>query len=170
MKEFSKIRTLNLIAFLVCCVLIVSAAYLQFSLGLEPCPLCVVQRFIVILLAITFFIGMLHKSTTSGLRVHGFFVTFFSAVGIYAAGRQIYLQWLPPDQLPPCAPNLSYILERLSWLDSLKFLMRGSADCAQVKWTLLNMSIPEWTLIFFILFAIFGLWELLSKNRGKRRD
>ena len=104
MKEFSKIRTLNLIAFLVCGVLIVTAAYLQFSLGLEPCPLCVVQRFLIILLAIVFLIGALHKSTTSGMRVHGFFITLFSAMGIYAAGRQIYLQWLPTRPITTLRP------------------------------------------------------------------
>jgi disulfide bond formation protein DsbB len=165
MKQFSKTRTFNFIAFLVCCVMILMAAYLQFSKGLEPCPLCIVQRFLVILIGIIFLIGMLHSANTRWVRFHGFLVSLVAACGVAAAGRQVYLQWLPPDQLPPCAPNLSYILEKLSWIDSLKFLLRGSADCAQVKWTLLHLSIPAWTLLFFAVFFLFGLWELLGKRK-----
>lgn len=165
MKQFSKTRTFNLIAFLVCCVMILMAAYLQFSKGLEPCPLCVVQRFLVILIGVIFLIGLLHNTGTNWVRFHGFLVALVAGSGVAAAGRQVYLQWLPPDQLPPCAPNLSYILEKLSWIDSLKFLLRGSADCAQVKWTLLHLSIPEWTLLFFSLFFVFGLWELFGKQK-----
>lgn len=163
MKQLSKIRTLNLIAFLLCFGMIVMAAYLQFSKGLEPCPLCVVQRFIVIILGIVFLIGFLHKSGREGwVRFHGFLVLFLSGAGAAAAGRQVYLQTLPPNQLPPCAPNLSYILEKLSWPDAIKFLLRGTADCAQVKWTLLSLSIPEWTLGFFVLLALLGFYWFLK--------
>lgn len=168
MKQLSKLRMVNLVAFLLCFAMIIMAAYLQFSKGLEPCPLCVVQRFLVVVLGLIFLIGFLHRSTGWGIKFHGLLVCLIAGAGIAAAGRQTYLQWLPPNQLPPCAPNLSYILEKLSWADSIRFLIRGSADCAQVKWTLLNLSIPEWTLGFFILFAIFGLWELFSKKSSSR--
>jgi protein dithiol:quinone oxidoreductase len=164
MKQISTTRTVNLISFLIACAMIIMAAYLQFSKGLEPCPLCVVQRFVVILLCIVFLIGFLHKSTGMWVRFHGFLIMLIAGGGIGAAARQVYLQTLPANQLPPCSPNLSYILERLSWSDSVKFLLRGSADCAQIKWTLLNLSIPEWTLALFALFTLVGLWELFRKN------
>lgn len=163
MKQLSKIRILNLIAFFLCLGMIGMAGYLQFSKGLEPCPLCVVQRFLVIILGIIFLIGFLQKSAGEGwVRFHGFLVLLLAGAGAAAAGRQVYLQTLPPDRLPPCAPNLSYILEKLSWPDAVKFLVRGTADCAQVKWTLLGFSIPEWTLGFFLLCAILGLWWFLK--------
>lgn len=166
MKQLSKVRVINLLGFLLCCAMIGMAAYLQFSKGLEPCPLCVIQRFVVILLGVVFLIGFLHKAGGKGwVRFHGFIIFIFSASGLAAAARQIYLQTLPPNQLPPCAPNLSYILEKLSWVDAFKFLVRGSADCAQVKWTLLNLSIPEWTLGFFSVFTLLGLWWFLKGDR-----
>ena len=166
MKELSSIRTVNLVAFLLTCSMIVMAAYLQFSKGLEPCPLCIVQRFIAVLLCVVFLVGVLHRSTTWWVRFHGFLITVIAGSGVAAAGRQVYLQTLPPNQLPPCAPNLSYILERLSWSDSIKFLVRGSADCAQIKWTLFNLSIPEWTIGLFALFTLVGLWEMFKKKHG----
>ncbi len=163
MKHLSKIRIINLIAFSLCCIMIAMAAYLQFSKGLEPCPLCVIQRFITIILAIVFLVGFLHKSSRKAwVRFHGFLVLFLAGSGVAAAGRQVYLQNLPPNRLPPCAPNLSYILEKLSWPDAIKFLVRGSADCAQVKWTLLNLSIPEWTLGLFLVLSLVGLWWFLK--------
>jgi protein dithiol:quinone oxidoreductase len=166
MKQISNIRLINLIAFLLCCAMIGMAGYLQFSKGLEPCPLCIIQRFIVIVLGIVFLVGFLHKSSGQGwVRFHGFLVLLISGAGAAAAGRQVYLQTLPPDQLPPCAPNLSYILEKLSWPDAVRFLIRGTADCAQVKWTLLNLSVPEWTLGFFALFVLLGLWWLFKATR-----
>lgn len=167
MKQLSNIRIINLIAFLIASAMIIMAAYLQFSKGLEPCPLCVVQRFIAIILCIVFLVGFLHQSGSMWVRFHGFLVTLISLGGMSAAARQVYLQTLPANQLPPCSPNLSYILERLSWGDSIKFLLRGSADCAQIKWTLLNLSIPEWTLGLFTLFLLVGLWELFRKQ-GKQ--
>jgi protein dithiol:quinone oxidoreductase len=166
MKQLSRVRIINLIAFLLCCGMIVTAAYLQFSKGLEPCPLCIIQRFIVIILGLIFLIGFLHKAAVKGwIRFYGFLVLLFAGAGLAAAARQVYLQTLPPDQLPPCAPNLSYILEKLSWIDAFKFLTRGSADCVQVKWTLLSLTIPEWTLGFFLLFTLLGLWWLLKAGR-----
>jgi len=166
MKQLSNIRVINLIAFLLCCGMIGMAAYLQFSKGLEPCPLCVIQRFMVILLLVAFLVGFLHKAGgKTWVRFHGFIILLFSAGGIGAAARQIYLQTLPPSQLPPCAPNLSYILEKLSWIDAFKFLIRGSADCAQVKWKFLSLGIPEWTIGLFSLFALMGLWWLWKGNR-----
>lgn len=163
MKQFSRIRIMNLIAMLLCTSMLIIAGYLQFSKGLEPCPLCIVQRFLIILLAVIFLIGFLHKSTTKGwVRFHGFLVCFFAGSGAASAARQVYLQTLPSNQLPPCLPNLSYILEKLSWSDAVKFLVRGSADCAQVKWTLFHLSIPEWTLGAFLLFTLLGLWWLFK--------
>ncbi len=44
-----------------------------------------------------------------------------------------------------------------SWLDVVKKVLQGSGECAEVNWTFLGFSMPEWTLLCFVLLAIGAL-------------
>ena len=77
------------------------------------------------------------------------------------AGRQVWLQHQPSDQLPSCLPSLDYMVDVLPVFEMLTLLFSGTADCAKVTWTFLGLSIAECTLLAFIGFALFGLVQLL---------
>lgn len=76
--------------------------------------------------------------------------------GSYFAGRQIWLEHLPEDQVPACGPGLTYIYDNFPFMETLNFLLKGDGNCAEVLFRFLGLSIPEMSMIAFIgLFSLF---------------
>ncbi|MBV2131827.1 disulfide bond formation protein B [Pseudomonas sp. MAP12] len=157
-------RLLNFLVFLVCASLLAFGLYLEHAEGLKPCPLCVVQRIEFIGVGLTCLIAALHGPHRLGRRIYAGVTLLFAAAGIASAGRQIWLQGLPADQLPTCLPSLDYMLEALPFQDIIRMVLHGTADCAEVTWTLLGLSIPEWSLLAFAAMALLGLLQLLRRD------
>jgi len=139
--------------------------FLQHVKGLEPCPLCLVQRAFFYLLILVFLIATLHGSRGLGMRLYGLVAMLFAAGGFATASRQVWLQHLPKDQVPACGPDLTYMLEHLPLARTLEKLFAGSGQCAEVKWTFFNLSIAEWALAWFGLFFLLGLWLLIRRPK-----
>ncbi|HBX57409.1 disulfide bond formation protein B [Pseudomonas sp. UBA2684] len=156
-------RSLFLLAFVGCLVLMGAALYLEHVVGLEPCPLCVVQRVCVIGFGLVCLLAALHAPGRTGRRVYALGALLFAAAGAATAGRQIWLQSVPADQLPACLPSLDYMMEALPFQDIVRMVLHGSADCAEVSWTLFGMSIPEWSLLGFVAMLLFGVFQLLRR-------
>ncbi|AOE88077.1 disulfide bond formation protein B [Pseudomonas sp. TCU-HL1] len=157
-------RSLFLLAFLACVAVMGGALYLEHALGLEPCPLCIVQRIFIIGFGIICLIAALHGPERTGHRVYAVLALLFAAGGAASAGRQVWLQSVPADQLPACLPSLDYMMEALPFQDIVKLMLHGTADCAEVTWTLLGMSIPEWSLLAFAGCILFSLYQLLRRT------
>lgn len=157
-------RSLNFIGFLICAGLVGFAVYLQYVNNLEPCPLCTLQRLVFTALGVWFLIGVLPFSGR-GLRIfHGLITFLIASAGIAVAGRQVWLQHLPADQIPACGPGLNYLLEALPPFEVLQMVFKGSGECAEVDWTFLHLSIAEWSLLMFIILGLFGLLSLRAKK------
>lgn len=139
--------------------------FLQHIKGLEPCPLCLVQRAFFYLLILVFLIATLHGPRTLGMRLYGLAAMLFSAGGFATASRQVWLQHLPKDQVPSCGPDLAYMLKNLPLSRTLEKLFAGSGQCAEVDWTFLNLSIAEWALAWFGIFFLLGLWLLIRRPK-----
>ena len=150
--------------FAACVALMAAALWLQHVEGLEPCPLCVLQRGAVIVLGVLMLAGAVHDPGTVGRRVYGAAITLAAIAGAAVAGRHVWLQSLPPDQAPECGPGLEYMLGVFPLTDVIEMVLRGSGECAEVQWTFLSLSIPEWTLLVFIAFALFGLWLIATRS------
>ncbi|MGD2138621.1 MAG: disulfide bond formation protein B [Gammaproteobacteria bacterium] len=152
-------RTLFLLGFLGCLGMMGTAlAYFQYYLQLEPCPLCIMQRVVVISIAAVLLVATLHNPRDRGVRIYGILVTLIAATGAAIAGRHIWLQNLPPDQVPECGPGLDYILEVFPPGEALQMVLQGSGECAEVLWRFLGLSIPGWTLVAFSGFILYGLF------------
>lgn len=151
--------------FLVCAALLGYGFYSQFVTGLEPCPLCIFQRLAFAAVAVVFLIGALHGPTHAGARrVYGVLGLLATGIGIAIAGRHVWLQHLPPDQVPACGPNLDYMLEAMPLAGVVRKVLTGSGECAKVDWTFLGLSMPEWSLVWFVLLA--G-WVMLAAFRRR---
>ena len=147
-------RIAYLLGFLVCAGLMGWALWLQYGLGLEPCPLCAFQRLAVTAIGITFLVAFMHNPRTFGAAVYAGFVLLFAGGGGAVAVRHVWLQALPKDQVPACGMGLSYMLESMPFLDVLKKVFAGSGECAEKGWEFLGLAIPGWTLVFFIAMAV----------------
>ena len=108
----------------------------------------------------------IHGPAKVGRRVYAAIAALFVAAGAATAIRQIWLQSVPADQLPSCLPSLEYMMEALPFQEIARLVLHGTAECAEVSWTMLGMSIPEWSLLGFIGMAIVCLWQLLPRLIG----
>lgn len=138
------------LAFLVCAGLLGYAYYLQFALDEEPCPLCIFQRIAVFGVGVVSLVAAVHNPRGFGNAVYALLCLAISLIGAGIAARHVWLQHLPPDQVPACGPGLGYMLESFPFAKTLRMVLQGSGECAKVGWTFAGMSIPEWTLLFFI--------------------
>lgn len=157
-------RSLFLLAFLGCLALMGGALYLEHGVGLNPCPLCIVQRVFVILFGLVCLIAAIHAPRRAGQRAYSVLALLFAIGGAATAARQVWLQSVPPEQLEACLPSLEFMMEALPLQEIVSLVFHGTADCAEVTWTLFGLSLPEWSLLAFVGMALFALFQLLRRG------
>ena len=150
---------------LICAGLLGFGYYLQFARGLEPCPLCILQRLAFMALGLSFLTGVLIGPGRIGTRLLAGLGLLFAALGASVAGRQVWLQSLPADQVPACGPGLDYMVENFPLLKTLSMILRGSGECAENTWQFLGLGIAAWALVWFALLGALSIWLLLRPGR-----
>ncbi len=150
-------RQLSLLGFLACAAGLGFAYVLEFGFGLEPCPLCVLQRVAMFVAGLAFLAGTVHNPQVWGKWIYSLLALIGAGAGVGIAGRHVWLQSLPADQVPACGPPLDYMLEILPFTEVMRIVLRGDADCAKVDAAWLGLSLPTWTLIAFIVIALYAL-------------
>jgi len=160
-----KIRTPAALGAAVCAALLGYGYYLQYVGGLEPCPLCMVQRGFFYVVMALFILAAVHAPGRAGAAVYSALIVLFAAGGAATAARQVWLQHLPADKVPQCGPDLFFMLENLPLSRTLEKLFQGSGECAAVDWKFLGLSIAGWALVWFIALAAYALWLALRRWR-----
>jgi len=154
-----------LLGALACAALMGYALYAQYVLHLEPCPLCIFQRVAVIALGVVFLLGALvGPKSSGGQRAWSLLAVLMALAGIAVAGRHLWIQSLPADQVPECGPPLPYMLHMMSFSKVLAKVFTGSGECAQINWRFLGLAMPGWVMIGFIVLAA---WALFAGFRRK---
>lgn len=158
-------RLINFGGFAFCAGVLCFAYYLQFYKGLEPCPLCILQRVAYIATGLIFLIAAIHNARRIMSRIYAVLIAAAGLTGAGIAARHVWIQHLPPDQVPECGPGLDYMLEVFPLSQALKMAFTGSGECAEVVWTFLGLSVPEWSLLCFLGLAGAGLlWNWRSDS------
>lgn len=88
-------------------------------------------------------------------------------IGSAIAGRHVWLTHLPPDQVPSCGPGLNFLMDAFPLWNVVKTVLTGSGECAKVDWTFLGLSMPAWSLAWFIGLTVVVVVGALSKKSGK---
>ncbi|HEX5612493.1 MAG TPA: disulfide bond formation protein B [Burkholderiales bacterium] len=145
----------------VCALLLSTGYYLQYFQGQDPCPLCLVQRGFYYAFGAVFLLAALHGRGTLAYSLAGFVVALG---GLGVAARHVWLQHLPPEQVPACGPDLFYMLENFPLRRTLEKLLTATGQCAEVKWRFLGLSIAEWSLAWFVALAIYAAWMALRRR------
>jgi disulfide bond formation protein DsbB len=158
MEMLTNPRMGNAAGALACAGLMAFALYAQYGLGLEPCPLCILQRVAVTALGVVFAVAALHGPTGPVRFIYGLLALLAAAAGAGVAGRQVWLQNLPKDQVPACGPGLDFMLDTFGLGEVLQMVLSGSGECAEVAWRFLGLSMPGWVLVCCVALGLFALW------------
>ena len=156
-------RTINFCAFLFCFISLAFAYFfLEKRLQLEPCPLCIIDRGIFILMGLLFLIAALHNPARLGQRIYAGINLVLVILGMIVGARHVWLQHYPPQG--GCAAGLDYMLQHFPLSEVIRRVFAGSPDCSEVQWRFLGLSIPEQTLLVFLAFAVAILFQLFRKT------
>ncbi len=145
---------------IVCALLLGAGYYFEYVMDLLPCPLCVLQRLSFLLVGLTALIAAIHHPAGWGRFIYGGLTTFFAFSGVISAGRQIWLQGLPPGQAPACGPGFDYLVSTFPLQEAIELIFMRSGECAEVQWELFGLSMPGWAFLFFVGFCLLGLFQL----------
>lgn len=144
------------------------ALYMEHVMGLEPCPLCMLQRMAFVGLGVVALLAALAGPRGWGVRLGGGLMMVPAAVGAGLAGRQLWLQNLPADEVPPCGPGYDYMRDTFPLTEVIRKALEGSGDCAEIQWQFLDLSIPGWSFVLFAFGTLAGLY-LLVMGAGRDR-
>lgn len=158
-------RVLGLVA-AACVAMLAFGLYLQHVVGLEPCPMCIVQRYALVLVALVAGVAAAFRARGAHLAGAGLMV-LLSGFGAFVAARQSWLQWNPPE-IASCGRDFYGMIETFPLKRAIPMIFRGSGDCTKIDWTFLGLSIANWSFLWFAFFAVVGA-VLLARQLRRRR-
>jgi disulfide bond formation protein DsbB len=155
-------RVLALVA-ATCVAMLAFGLYLQHVVGLEPCPMCIVQRYALVLVAMVAAVAAIAKNRAAWIA-GGLLMTLLSGFGAFVAARQSWLQWYPPE-IASCGRDFYGMIETFPLKRVVPMIFKGSGDCTKVDWTFLGGSIANWSFLWFCFFALVGLMLAVRQTR-----
>ena len=148
---------------LACLGMLSFGMYLQHVLGQEPCPMCIVQRYAMVLMALVALLGSFVSARIPTLLVGGC-VVLLAEGGAYVAARQSWLQWNPPEAVS-CGRDFYGMIETFPLKQVIPMIFKGSGDCSKVDWTFLGGSIANWSFVVFVVMGTVALVTILRVLR-----
>jgi len=170
--NLARSRPLFFLAFVVCTLVISAALYLEYEAGLTPCALCILQRIFVVAVGATSLIAYLHAPGAVVWRIYSSTMLVFAVAGAATAERQVWLQALPAQSSLSCTPGYEYLFEALAMNQAISRLFSGDISCGEISWSMLGMSVAEWSLLAFvglILIATYQLFQRDTDSRGQKK-
>ena len=158
------VRAGNFAGFAVCAALLGYALYSQHALGLEPCPLCILQRIAVLATGLLFLGAALHRPGRGGAFAWGLLIALVTIIGSAIAGRHVWITAQPPGTVAECGASLDYMLEVLPLREVLAKVLTGSGECGKVDWRFLGLSMPAWVLAWLLALGGWGLFVNLRRR------
>ncbi len=139
----------------VCIAMLAFGLYLQHGVGLEPCPMCIVQRYALILVAVL--AGVCAFANGRAFLIIGSsLMALVASLGAFVAARQSFLQWFPPQEAS-CGRDLYGMIETFPLKRVIPMIFKGSGDCTKIDWTFLGLSIANWSFVCFVGITVLGL-------------
>ncbi|MBE9550206.1 MAG: disulfide bond formation protein B [Proteobacteria bacterium] len=163
--QWLTIRKWFFLLFAGCAGLLAYAMWVQEVDLLEPCPLCILQRVVFMLIGGFALIAAIHNPAALGRLLYTLLISLTALAGIGIAGRHVWLQHLPADKVPDCGPGLEYMLDVFPLAEALGMIFKGSGSCAEVSWQFIGLTMPEWTLIAYLSIFL-GSWWMWQRARS----
>ncbi|OPA83450.1 disulfide bond formation protein B [Pseudomonas fluorescens] len=172
--SLAPLRSLFLLAFLAGALTLGASFYLEYGALLRPCFLCQMQRVFLAVFTLINLVAAIHNPRRFGIYLYGGASMACALLGAITAVRQVLLQNAALDQPADCWPSVHYMIESLSLWQALQATVKGTVDCVEINWTLFDLSLPEWSLLFFVGMLILGSMQfsrlLISRHLRPARQ
>ena len=153
-------RMLSLFGLIVCLVSLGGAYYLQYQKGIEPCALCILQRGIYMALGLIFLLHAFSGRAPHWLsKCFAFLTGLVAAMGIGLAGRQVWLEHLPPGEVPSCTASIDRLMDMYPLLEVLKQVLATAGECGEVMMRIFGLSLAQWSLVIFEFLFLISLYQ-----------
>ena len=147
-----------------CIGMLAFGLYLQHVVGLVPCPMCIVQRYCLVLVAVFAGLSAIFRHRAAWLTGSALML-LFSGFGAFTAARQSWLQWNPPE-VASCGRDFYGMIETFPLQRVVPMIFKGSGDCTKIDWTFLGGSIANWSFVWFCIFAVVAVMLIARHARG----
>ena len=138
--------------------------YLQEWVGLEPCPMCILQRVAFFAIAAVALVGAIWNPRGTALKSLAGLVILFAVLGAAVATRHSYLQHFPP-KAETCGTDLEYMLNTFSLTEAFPKIFAGTGSCSAITWRFIGLTIPEWALVWYVGIAAVAFWLAFVRER-----
>ena len=140
-----------------CFGLLAVALYLQHGMDMLPCPLCVIQRYLFLAVALGCLIGAAGKPKAgAGIALLG------ALGGLGVAGKHLYI--LAHPGLSCGIDPLETALNKVFTAQYLPFLLKADGLCEDATAPFFGLSIPQWSMLGFAVFTLALVWILLRRR------
>lgn len=155
------------IGFAMCALFLSVGYFLQYGLGLEPCPLCILDRLTLFATLIIFGLAILHNPKKMAKIIYLTLSTLTILAGLIIASRHLYLQHLPLDKIPECGPGFDYLIKNFPLSEVFQMLFHGSGQCARIGTRFLGLSLAQWTEMAFIILLLWNISPFVKMFKDK---
>jgi disulfide bond formation protein DsbB len=164
-RFFTSPTKVALLLGIVCCGLVGASFFVQHVLEVEPCPLCIIQRFTYLGLIPVFFGAAAARPHGKAQRALFWTAAIMTLAGLGVASYQTQLQLFPPSVEASCSASLSYMLDTLAITDVLARVLHAGGDCADTSFKILGLTLAQASLLIFLSFTLLLSTLLLRPRR-----
>ena len=147
----------NIYAALLSFLMIVAALWIQLTYQLEPCPLCITQRIIFIVLGLLFVFFVWLPLNFFVRIIYLIAIGITSIVGLIFSARHVLIQQKYITVPAECGIDLDYMFENFPLMEAFNLLFQGTGDCSKVDWTFYGLSLPMMAFLGYLFFLIYAL-------------
>jgi disulfide bond formation protein DsbB len=148
----------NIYAALLSFLMIVAALWIQLTYQLEPCPLCITQRIIFIVLGLLFVFFVWLPLNFFVRIIYLLAIGITSIVGLIFSVRHVLIQQKYITVPAECGIDLDYMFENFPLMEAFNLLFQGTGDCSKVDWTFYGLSLPMMAFLGYLFFLIYALF------------
>lgn len=142
--------------------LIAVALYLQHSMEMRPCPLCVIQRYLFLAVGICSLVAALSGKVRAGVTL----ALLAAFGGLYTVGKHLYVIANPGFS---CGIDpMETMLNKIPTAEYLPWLFRADGLCEGATDTFFGLAIPQWSAVWFVVLTVLLAWVLVRELRTRR--
>ena len=144
----SSSRNLLLAIAAVSLALVGAALYLQHAKDMLPCPLCVIQRYLFLGIALFSLVGAFAGKIKAGAGL----ALLCALGGLGVVGKHLYVLAHPGFS---CGIDpMETVLNKIPTATLMPWLFRADGLCEAAQDTVFGLNVPQWSAVWFVILTL----------------